>query len=228
MGMPPADARSDTVDMGLVRSERADVTCIVADDHPPILDSVSRFLTESGFNVVATARNGVEALALIEEMEPRVCLADVRMPLLDGMELARHLHDRAAAVSVLLYSGAADPTLVDAAFDVGAAGVAVKDAPLGDLARAVDTVASGALYVDPVLVAAVTRRDIDGSARSLTPREREVLRMLAVGGSYAEIGAQLFLAADTVRAHAAHAMDKLGARTRTHAVALALRDGLIA
>jgi len=228
MGIPPGDARSDTVDMGLVRSERADVTCIVADDHPPILDSVSRFLTDSGFNVVATARNGVEALALIEEMEPRVCLADVRMPLLDGMELARRLHDRAAAVSVLLYSGAADPTLVDAAFDVGAAGLAVKDAPLGDLARAVDTVASGALYVDPVLVAAVTRRDIDGSARSLTPREREVLRMLAVGGSYAEIGAQLFLAADTVRAHAAHAMDKLGARTRTHAVALALRDGLIA
>ena len=213
--------------MGLVRSERAAVTCIVADDHPPILDSVSRFLTDAGFSVVATARNGVEALALIEEMEPRVCLADVRMPLLDGMELARHLHDRAAAVSVLLYSGAADPTLVDAALDVGAAGVAVKDAPLGDLARAVDTVASGALYVDPVLVAAVTRRD-NGSARSLTPREREVLRMLAVGGSYAEIGAQLFLAADTVRAHAAHAMDKLGARTRTHAVALALRDGLIA
>jgi len=227
MGIPTGDARTDTVDMGLVRSERADVTCIVADDHPPILDSVSRFLTDSGFNVVATARNGVEALALIEEMEPRVCLADVRMPLLDGMELARHLHDRAAAVSVLLYSGAADPTLVDAALDVGAAGVAVKDAPLGDLARAVDTVASGALYVDPVLVAAVTRRD-NGSARSLTPREREVLRMLAVGGSYAEIGAQLFLAADTVRAHAAHAMDKLGARTRTHAVALALRDGLIA
>jgi len=227
MGIPLGDARSDTVEMGLVRSERAAVTCIVADDHPPILDSVSRFLTEAGFSVVATARNGVEALALIEEMEPRVCLADVRMPLLDGMELARHLHDRAAAVSVLLYSGAADPTLVDAALDVGAAGVAVKDAPLGDLARAVDTVASGALYVDPVLVAAVTRRD-NGSARSLTPREREVLRMLAVGGSYAEIGAQLFLAADTVRAHAAHAMDKLGARTRTHAVALALRDGLIA
>ena len=227
MGIPLGDARSDTVEMGLVRSERAAVTCIVADDHPPILDSVSRFLTDAGFSVVATARNGVEALALIEEMEPRVCLADVRMPLLDGMELARHLHDRAAAVSVLLYSGAADPTLVDAALDVGAAGVAVKDAPLGDLARAVDTVASGALYVDPVLVAAVTRRD-NGSARSLTPREREVLRMLAVGGSYAEIGAQLFLAADTVRAHAAHAMDKLGARTRTHAVALALRDGLIA
>ncbi len=228
MGIPRIGARSDTIGMGLVRSERADVTCIVADDHPPILDSVSRFLTEAGFTVVGTARNGVEALALIEETAPRVCLADVKMPVLDGMELARQLHDQGAAVSVLLYSGAADPSLVDAALDVGAAGLAVKDAPLSDLARAVDAVATGAVYIDPVLGAAMARRGLDLSQRALTSREREVLRMLAGGGSYAEIGTQLFLAADTIRAHAAHAMHKLEARTRTQAVAMALRDGLIA
>ena len=92
--------------------------------------------------------------------------------------------------------------------------------------RAIDVVASGSLYVDPVLAAELARSDV--RPKGLSNRERDVLRLLADGGSYGEIGATLFLSPDTVRAHAQHAMAKLGAKTRTQAVARALREALIA
>jgi DNA-binding NarL/FixJ family response regulator len=203
------------------------ITCVIADDHPPILDAVSRFLAASGVDVVATARDGEAALAAVVAHRPAVCLADVRMPRLDGLELARRAPDHTA---VLLYSGAADAALVSDALDAGARGLALKDAPLEDIVRAIATVARGDVYLDPVLAAslAVTRRPGRGKQKSLSQREREVLRMLAAGGSYAEIGGALFLSPDTVRAHAQRAMTKLGARTRTQAVAVALREAMIA
>jgi DNA-binding NarL/FixJ family response regulator len=132
----------------------------------------------------------------------------------------------APETAVLLYSGVADRGLVSDALDSGARGFALKDAPLEDLGRAVDIVAAGNLYVDPVLAAALATRS--GTERkALSERERQVLRLLAEGGSYAEIGSSLFLSPDTVRSHAQRAMQKLGARTRTQAVAVALRDAVI-
>jgi DNA-binding NarL/FixJ family response regulator len=128
---------------------------------------------------------------------------------------------------VLLYSGVSDAALVSDALDAGARGFALKDAPLEDVGRAIRTVARGDLYVDPVLAAALASNRRGDERRALSAREREVLRMLAEGGSYAEIGSQLFLSPDTVRAHAQRAMTKLGARTRTQAVAVAMRQAMI-
>src|SRR4051812_15027696 len=205
---------------------RAGTTCVVADDHPPILDCLIRYLGSAGFDVVGTAPDGARALESVVALKPRVCIADVRMPKLDGLELARKLAKEAPETSVLLYSGVSDRGLVSDALDAGARGFALKDAPLDDLGRAVDTVAAGGLYVDPVLAAALaSRRDDD--RKSLTERERQVLRLLAEGGSYADIGSSLFLSPDPVRAHAQRAMTKLGARTRTQAVAVALREAMI-
>ena len=206
---------------------RANTTCVVADDHPPILDCLTRYLEAAGFNVLATALDGAQALEAVLSLGPIVCIADVRMPKLDGLELAREIVKVAPQTAVLLYSGVSDKGLVSDAIDAGARGFALKDAPLDDLARAIDTVASGGLYVDPVLAAALASRRSD-TRKGLSEREREVLRMLAEGGSYAEIGSTLYLSPDTVRAHAQRAMAKLGARTRTQAVAVALRDGLVA
>ena len=206
---------------------RANTTCVVADDHPPILDCLTRYLESAGFNVLATALDGAQALEAVLSLGPIVCIADVRMPKLDGLELAREIVKVAPQTAVLLYSGVSDKGLVSDAIDAGARGFALKDAPLDDLARAIDTVASGGLYVDPVLAAALASRRSD-TRKGLSEREREVLRMLAEGGSYAEIGSTLYLSPDTVRAHAQRAMAKLGARTRTQAVAVALRDGLVA
>jgi len=202
------------------------ITCVVADDHPPILDSLARYLAAKGLEVLATAPDGEFALAAVVEHRPRVCVADVRMPHLDGLELARRVKATVPETAVLLYSGISDEGLVSDALDAGARGFALKDAPLDDLSRAIEIVAGGDLYVDPVLAAALASRRKD-TRKPLSEREREVLRLLAEGGSYAEIGSTLFLSPDTVRAHAQRAMTKLGARTRTQAVAVALRDAVI-
>lgn len=214
--------------MSYARTDRSTVTCVVADDHPPIVDSVSRYLTGADFVVVATAQDGDQALAAIERHRPSVCVADVRMPHLDGLVLARRAREVAPETAVLLYSGFSDRGLVADAIDAGARGFALKDAPLGDLARAIDLVVSGSVYIDPVLAAELARKPGSEPRNTLSSREREVLRLLAAGGSYGEIGATLFLSPDTVRAHAHRAMTKLGCRTRTEAVATALRHALIA
>jgi DNA-binding NarL/FixJ family response regulator len=218
----------DNLTMASMRSlhVRSETTCVIADDHPPIIDCLSRYLTGAGFTVLGTAQDGQAALAQIVAHRPRVCIADVRMPHIDGLELARRVLVAAPETAVLLYSGVSDRGLVSDALDAGARGFALKDAPLDDLGRALDSVASGGLYVDPVLAASLaTRRGDD--RKPLSEREREVLRLLAEGGSYAEIGESLFLSPDTVRAHAQRAMLKLGARTRTQAVAVALREAVI-
>jgi DNA-binding NarL/FixJ family response regulator len=206
--------------------DRSATTCVLADDHPPIIDCISRYLSGVGFEIVAAVADGQAALSAVEQHRPLVCVADVRMPRMDGLELARRVAATSPETGVLLYSGVSDRGLVSDALDAGARGFALKDAPLDDLARAVDTVAAGGLYVDPVLAAALATRS-NGQRKPLSEREREVLRHLAEGGSYAEIGAKLFLSPDTVRAHAQRAMTKLGARTRTQAVAVALREAVI-
>jgi DNA-binding NarL/FixJ family response regulator len=204
------------------------ITCVVADDHPPIIDALTRFLSGTEVRIVATARDGEAALAAVESHTPDVCLADVRMPKLDGLELARRVAASSPSTAVLLYSGVSDAALVSDALDAGARGFALKDAPLEDVHRAVATVARGGLYVDPVLAASLASTRRGDAKQTLSAREREVLRMLAEGGSYAEIGGALFLSPDTVRAHAQRAMTKLGARTRTQAVAVAMRQAMIA
>lgn len=208
--------------------ERSEITCVVADDHPPIIDAVARYLSAAEFTVVATAHNGEQALAAVEQHRPTVCVADLRMPHVDGLELARRAARVSPGTAVLLYSGFGDRGLVADALDAGARGFALKDAPLDDLARAIGIVAAGNVYIDPVLAASLARTKTGEPRGPLSARERDVLRLLAAGGSYAEIGSQLFLSPDTIRAHAHRAMTKLGARTRTQAVATALRDALIA
>ena len=128
---------------------------------------------------------------------------------------------------VLVYSGYGDRALLMEALDVGVRGFVLKEAPLDDLVRAVSAVAAGGTYVDPVLAGALAAA-VGQQAPQLTQRERDVLRLLADGLSNEEIGKQLFISAETVRTHLRKAMDKLGAETRTQAVALALRDRLIA
>jgi DNA-binding NarL/FixJ family response regulator len=212
----------------LALANRAATTCVVADDHPPILDSLARYLAAAGFEVLATALDGQKALDAVIQHRPKVCIADLNMPLIGGLDLARRLAKDAPETGVLLYSGVSDAGIVSEALDVGALGFALKDAPLDQLALAIDTVAEGDIYIDPVLAAALVTSRRGDTLRGISEREREVLRLLADGSTYAEMGATLCLSPDTVRSHAQRAMAKLGARTRTQAVAIALRDGSIA
>jgi DNA-binding NarL/FixJ family response regulator len=210
------------------RIDRSTITCVIADDHPPIVDAATRFLTAAGFVVAGTAQTGEQALAAVQQHAPSVCIADIQMPHMGGIELVRHVARVAPETAVLIYSGFSEQALVMDALDAGARGFALKDGPMDDLARAIDIVASGSVYIDPVLAGTLAGAGPTERRNPLSPREREVLRELAAGGSYGEIGSKLYLSPDTVRAHAHKAMTKLGARTRTHAVAVALRNALIA
>jgi DNA-binding NarL/FixJ family response regulator len=209
-----------------VSSVAAKPTCVVADDHPPVLESVSRYLDTQGFRVVGRAAPGDDALALIESQRPGVAVLDLRMPGLPGASVIRRVARTTPQCSCLAYSGYGDAATLNEVLDAGARGYVLKEAPLEALVRALGTVAGGGTYVDPaladVLIRAMPSRDL-----GLTPRERDVLRLLADGHSNESIGRELFISPDTARTQLGTAMAKLGVSTRTQAVAAALRHELI-
>ena len=202
------------------------ITCVIADDHPPVLQFLSRYLSRNEITVTASARDGAEALKKIEQTRPTVAVLDSRMPYLSGIEVLKEIGARGLPTRVILYTGFGDGALLSDALDVGVAGMLDKDAPVDDLVRAIQVVAAGGTYLDPTAVAALisNRR---GQERPLTQREREVLRLLADGMSNEMMGAELFISPQTVRTHVQKAMEKLGATTRVQAVAIALRESII-
>ena len=204
------------------------VSCFVVDDHPAIVDSVSRFLAEEErIEMAGTATNGRAALEAIAKTQPDVAVIDVRMPDLDGIEVARRLHESGISTAVVLYTAHAERALVIKAIDAGARGFLLKESPLSDLVRAVLTVAEGRTYVDPVLAGVLTGPEATKKIPGVTKREREVLRLLADGMRNEQIGRELGISPLTVRTHIEKAMDKLEADTRTQAVANALCQSLI-
>ena len=205
-------------------SER--ITCVIADDHPAMLTAIADTLERSGIEIVGSASDGQEALAQIEAQQPRVALVDVRMPRLSGIEVAQKAATVAPNTSIIFYTAYGDRALLSEALDVGARGFVLKEAPLSDLVRAVERVAAGDAYVDPVLAGVLVSAQTE-KIPSLTQREREVLRLLADGLSNEEIGKRLHISPETVRTHVRKAMAKLEADTRTQAVAKALRQSLI-
>lgn len=192
-----------------------------------MLAAVADILAANGVQVVGRASDGQEALALIEAKRPRVALVDVRMPRLSGIDLAKQAATISPETAVVFYTAYGDRALLSEALDVGARGFVLKEAPLADLVRAVERVAAGEAYVDPVLAGILVSAHTTDKLPSLTQREREVLRLLADGLSNEEIGRKLFISPETVRTHVRKAMAKLEADTRTQAVATALRQSLI-
>ena len=202
------------------------ITCVIADDHPAMLTAIADTLERSGVEVVGRAADGQVALAQIEAHQPQVALVDIRMPRLSGIEVATKAGVVAPNTSIIFYTAYGDRALLSEALDVGARGFVLKEAPLPDLVRAVERVAAGDAYVDPVLAGVLVSAQSE-KVPTLTQREREVLRLLADGQSNEEIGKRLFISPETVRTHVRKAMAKLAADTRTQAVAIALRQSLI-
>lgn len=203
------------------------LSCFVADDHPAMVEAICAVLEDSGIEIAGRARDGEEAYTKLETRRPAVALVDVRMPGLSGIDLVRRATKEKLPTRFVLYTGYGDRALLTEAIDAGANGFVMKEAPLVDLVRAVEIVAKGGTYVDPVLAGIFAAARANGSTPELTQREREVLRLLADGCSNEEIGRRLFISPETVRTHIRKAMTKLGADTRTQAVAKALRLSLI-
>jgi two-component system, NarL family, nitrate/nitrite response regulator NarL len=201
--------------------------CIIADDHPGLLAAVGDYLGENGYDIVGRVGDGLSALAQIAEERPELALVDYRMPRCAGGELVRRIKEASPETRVAVYTADADERVVSEALAAGADGVVLKEAPLPDLVRALSSIESGRPYVDPGLAVAALGRTRTRSGTQLTEREVEVLALLAEGLSHEEIGNQLKIAAETVRTHARKAAERLGARTRTQAVASAIRLGLL-
>ena len=204
------------------------ITCLVADDHPAVVEAVADVLEQNGIDVVGRARDGEEALTKLEATRPRVALLDLRMPGLSGIEVAQRIARSSPETAVILYTAFGDRALLTEALDAGARGFVLKEAPLSEVVRAVELVAGGKTYVDPVLAGVLASGAATDRMATLTERERQVLRLLADGQTNEEIGRALFISPETVRTHVRKAMTKLDADTRTQAVATALRQSLIA
>jgi DNA-binding NarL/FixJ family response regulator len=202
------------------------ISCLVADDHPAVLQALAQVLTAEGFSVV-TAQRGDEALATLVETQPDVAVVDVQMPGLSGPELAQAAQREGLRTPIVLYSGATDQALLEDAAASGVRGFVLKGAPLADLVQAVHVVAAGGTYVHGALAGPLLRDAAIRPSGELTTRERAVLRELADGRKYEEIGRRLSISPSTVRGHVHKAMVRLDANTRTQAVAAALRRALI-
>jgi DNA-binding NarL/FixJ family response regulator len=200
-------------------------TCVVADDHPALLGAVVSYLDASGFDVIGTAQDGAQACSVIQELQPDVALVDLRMPRVSGNALVARLRQESPRVRLLVYTADAEEKDVTAILSAGASGIVLKEAPLIDLIRALNSALQGRAYVDPGLATAATSPP--GRSRALTAREIDVLALLAEGLSYEQIGLRLTISGETVRTHVRKATDRLGAGTTTEAVATALRKRLI-
>ncbi len=175
---------------------------------------------------MGTADDAETGEALILRRKPDVALVDLALPGKSGAELTRSLLRVEPELRIILYTGAADERQLLDALGAGAAGFALKSGDPEELEQAIRTVAAGGDYLDPRLTPLLAR---GGNARvkTLSPREREILGLLSQGLSGEEAAQQLFLSSETVRTHVRNAMQKLGAATRAHAVALALQRGEI-
>jgi PAS domain S-box-containing protein len=230
------DAVRDVIEAGLAATVRTPeptiqqlgISCLVADDHPAVLDSVSRFLESSGVEVVARAARGDEALAALETYRPHVALLDVTMEPMNGIEVARQAARIEPDTQVILYTGYRDASLLEQALDAGARGFVLKEAPLSELMRAMKVVAGGGTFVDAELSNALATPGTVRSLSPLTAREQQVLALVADGRTNERVAEELGISAETVQSHVRNAMSKLEADTRTQAVATALRQSLIA
>ena len=201
------------------------ISCILVDDHPPILRAISAMLKDEGIEVVGRAERCAEALALLDRRKPQVALVDLLLPDGSGIDLVRAAATVAPSTAYLVYTGFPSGRNAREALDAGARGIVSKESPLPSLSRAISIVADGGTYVDGLVAGEFAESQT--VAPTMTRRELDVLHHLADGLSNEEVGAELHISAETVRGYVRNAMARLGARNRTQAVAAAVRAGLI-
>ena len=199
---------------------------LLADDHEVVREGLRLALLRSPhIRVVGEAPDGETAVSLAERRRPDVIVMDLRMPGMDGIEATEEIMRRLPDAKVLIFTAYSERALLQRGLESGARGYILKEAPHETLLRAIEKVAAGETFVDPALMAALTQSR--GGADVLTPREREILQLLADGMSNADAAGQLFISQETVKSHVRHILTKLEADTRTQAVAIALRDAMI-
>jgi DNA-binding NarL/FixJ family response regulator len=210
---------------------------VVADDQALVRTGFRMILTADGIEVAGEAADGAEAVAVVRRTEPDVVLMDIRMPVMDGIEATRQIvEDMAKPPRIIILTTFNVDRYVYAALSAGASGFLLKEVSPEQLVAAVRTVREG----DALLAPSITRRLVEryarderletrvpGDLKMLTPRELEVLTLLAQGLSNAELAARLHLSEATVKTHVARLLSKLNVRDRVQAVVLAYQSGLV-
>ena len=206
---------------------------LIADDHSMVIDGL-RALLEPEYEVVGAVNDGRAVLPEVRRLRPDVVVIDISMPLLNGLDCARQLRDAGCTAKILILTMHPDATLAHEALAAGASGYVLKSSPGSELKGALGDVLRGRIY----LSAAVTR-DMDevmGRMTSihedvwarLTPRQREVLQLLAEGKSHKEVANVLNISVKTAEYHKYAILDKLGLKTNAELVQYAIRHGIIA
>jgi DNA-binding NarL/FixJ family response regulator len=199
----------------------------IVDDHELLREGLESLLVDSELEVVGTAGNVAAALDLVEHVRPDVALVDIRLPDGSGIELTRRLLADRPQMRVVLYTGETDAELLFEGLDSGAQGYALKAGSMRELVSAIVQVAAGGSYVDPRLDRFLLSERATARVSQLSPREREVMHLMAEGRTADGVGDALGVSVETVRTHVRNAIRKLQARNRVHAIALALERGEI-
>lgn len=202
---------------------------VVVEDHTLLRQSLVRTVaSEEGFEVVAEAGRGDEAVQVIGRVKPDVVLLDITIPGGTGLEVAQRIKATSSDVRLLFLTMHDDDASISRAIGIGADGYVLKTASTEELLQALRSVAEGNSYLSPT----IARRVIDlagsrGSSTSLTERELEILRLLASGIRPADVGKTLFVSLKTVKNHLTNIYSKLGVQTAAQAVAEAYRRGMV-
>ncbi|QIM19443.1 response regulator transcription factor [Leucobacter coleopterorum] len=205
------------------------IRVLVVDDHPIVRAGIVGLLdTESDVEVVGEAASGEEAVSLATELEPAVVLMDLRMPGIGGVEATGRIV-RLDGPRVLVFTTYEDDDQILAAIEAGASGYLVKAAPAEELAAGVRAVAAGQTVLAPSIAAQLVARASTPrkAAPELTPREHEILALVAAGLSNPAIAERLFIGESTVKTHLIHVFEKLNVGDRTRAVTRAMELGIL-
>lgn len=206
------------------------IRILVADDHPVVRDGLVAMLgTQPDFDVVGECTNGREAIDLAEKLTPDVIFLDLEMPELDGVDTLRKMRVSNPGVKVIVFTAFDTDERILAAVQAGAQGYLLKGAPRDEVFQAVRVVHGGGSLLQPVVASKLLRQvsQPDDLTEALTPRELEVLRLMAQGLQNKEIALKLIISERTVKFHVSSILGKLGAGNRTEAVSLAAQRGLV-
>jgi NarL family two-component system response regulator YdfI len=202
--------------------------CLAVDDHQVVRQGLEILFEDTDdLQLVGTVGSGEDAVEVIKQNEPQIVLMDVRLPGMDGVSTIKRIHEEAPNVQFVVFSAYGDRRLVSDAIAAGARGYVMKGAPPDDLLRAIRTVAVNKPFVDPSLSPMLLMTDAGRAEAQLSEREREILQLLAKGYHTEEVARAIGLSVETVKSDTKRVIGKLQADTRTHAVAIALRQALI-
>jgi NarL family two-component system response regulator LiaR len=203
------------------------IRIVVADDHPVVRDGLVAMLnTQADFEVVGQAATGIEVIQQVVALQPDVLLLDLEMPEMDGVEALQRLRKENRDVHTIVFTAFDTDDRIVGAVQAGARGYLLKGSPREEIFRAIRVVHAGGSLLQPVVASKLLRQVSEGF-EPLTPRELEVLHLLAQGMQNKEIAAELTITERTVKFYVSSILGKLGAGNRTEAVAIAAQRGLI-